>query len=489
MVMAIPIPNTFDLKYCQDKQTIFDYYCKYTLTRTQSMFVYENLPETIPMKWLEYYLQVNGSCCIAEVDGNLYALLGNAGGEPDEYYQPTKYIVANPALELSKSFTIDKDCVYCKNDFMGIGLVPLISRYCGLMSENVLTIRQSDISMRNLFMLSAPDDDTFQSTKHFLDELEQGRLAVVGDSAFFDGVKMQSNSHGTGDYMIQFIELQQYLRGSLYNELGLNANFNMKREALSGEELAMNDDALMPLIDDMLKRRREFIGKVNDLYGLNISVDYGSTWQSNVAEKTLVATSEYNADTETEVAMGGDSTATPDDTSVQEGELVDSVSQLNKSEEESGLVEDKVADGSEVNDSDTSDPTISKDDNEDGGIAAGTSDEEQEGEGLVDGQEDSESSSEFSQLNDDEESNGETKDSSTSSNEEGGDSEKDSDELDKNNRKDSSDYYKSNVSNLSENDKDSDEKEESDTEVKDSADDVDESKKREQEDKDNAEDK
>lgn len=463
--MAIPIPNTFDLKYCQDKQTIFDYYCKYTLTRTQSMFVYENLPETIPMKWLEYYLQVNGSCCIAEANGNLYALLGNAGGEPDEYYQPTKYIVANPALELSKSYTIGEDCVLCKNDFMGIGLVPLVSRYCGLMSENVLTIRQSDISMRNLFMLSAPDDDTYQSTKHFLDELEQGRLAVVGDSAFFDGVKMQSNSHGTGDYMIQFIELQQYLRGSLYNELGLNANFNMKREALSGEELAMNDDALMPLIDDMLKRRRDFVGQVNDMFGLNISVDYGSTWQSNVAEKTLVASSEFNADVETEVAMGGDSTATPDDTGVQEGELVDNVSQLNESEEESGLVEDRVANGSEASDSDTSSTTISKDDDDGDGIAAGASDEEQEGEGIVDGQEDSESSSEFSQLNSDEDPSDEDNESSKKSEEDVEDSKKDSEDLNKNNE--SINPAVSNVSNPS---KKSDDDKESDNEVKESDD-------------------
>lgn len=480
--MAIPIPNTFDLKYCQDKQTIFDYYCKYTLTRTQSMFVYENLPETIPMKWLEYYLQVNGSCCIAEVNGNLYALLGNAGGEPDEYYQPTKYIVANPALELSKSYTIGEDCVLCKNDFMGIGLVPLVSRYCGLMSENVLTIRQSDISMRNLFMLSAPDDDTYQSTKHFLDELEQGRLAVVGDSAFFDGVKMQSNSHGTGDYMIQFIELQQYLRGSLYNELGLNANFNMKREALSGEELAMNDDALMPLIDDMLKRRRDFVGQVNDMFGLNISVDYGSTWQSNVAEKTLVASSEFNADGETEVAMGGDSTATPDDTGVQEGELVDNVSQLNESEEESGLVEDRVANGSEASDSDTSSTTISKDDDDGDGIAAGASDEEQEGEGIVDGQEDSESSSEFSQLNSDEDPSDEDNESSKKSEEDVEDSKKDSEDLNKNNE--SINPAVSNVSNPS---KKSDDDKESDNEVKESDDKDDgsgDNKEEEQEDED-----
>lgn len=317
------IPDSFDLKYCQDKQTIFDYYCRYTFTRTQSMFVYENLPDTIPVKWLEYYLQRNGSCGIAKVNGNLYALLGTAGGEPDEYYQPTKYIVANPALKLSEEYTIGKDVVYCKNDFLGIGLVPLISRYCGLMAENVLTIRQSDISMRNMFLLSAPDDNTLQSTKHFVEELEAGRLSVVGDNAFFDGVKMQSSSHGNGDYMIQFIELQQYLKGSMYNELGLNANFNMKREALSGDEIAMNDDALMPLIDEMLKQRREFVGELNDMFGLDISVDFGSTWHSNVVEKAIVADEEYGATPDEQDEMGGDESNLPDDASAQD------VSQLN----------------------------------------------------------------------------------------------------------------------------------------------------------------
>lgn len=352
------IPDSFDLKYCQDKQTIFDYYCRYTFTRTQSMFVYENLPDTIPVKWLEYYLQRNGSCGIAKVNGNLYALLGTAGGEPDEYYQPTKYIVANPALKLSEEYTIGEDVVYCKNDFLGIGLVPLISRYCGLMAENVLTIRQSDISMRNMFLLSAPDDNTLQSTKHFVEELEAGRLSVVGDNAFFDGVKMQSSSHGNGDYMIQFIELQQYLKGSMYNELGLNANFNMKREALSGDEIAMNDDALMPLIDEMLKQRREFVGELNDMFGLDISVDFGSTWHSNVVEKAIVADEEYGATPDEQDEMGGDESNLPDDASAQD------VSQLNtatdgdaKVDESADVVENTDEESDKPADSDSEEHT------------------------------------------------------------------------------------------------------------------------------------
>ena len=348
----------FDFSYCTDKAKVFDNYCKYTFTRTQSMFTYEGLPDTIPVERLESYLQRNGSCCIAEHEGKLYALIGNAGGELDEYYQPTLYTVANPALNLSKTFKIGEDCVYCRNDFDAVGLVPLVSRYCGLMTENLLTVRISDINMRMMNLLSAPDDNTLQSTKQYLNDLEEGKLGVVGETPFFDGLKLQSKGVGNGDYMIQFIELQQYLKGSMYNELGINANFNMKREALSGSEVALNDDALMPLIDDMLKHRRAMCDELNEMFGLDVSVDYGSTWHSNVVEKQLISEEELGAnDAESEEAAG-DESALPDDkdpNAVDEGD----VSRLND-EEESG--NDDNSDTSSDNDVDEPNENCEDDD-------------------------------------------------------------------------------------------------------------------------------
>lgn len=340
----------FDFTYCSDKAKVFENYCKYTFTRTQSMFVYEGLPDTIPVQWLESYLQRNGSCCIAEHEGNLYALLGNAGGEPDEYYQPTIYTVANPALNLSKNFKIGEDCVYCKNDYDALGLTPLVSRYCGLMTENLLTVRISDINMRMMNLLSAPDDNTLQSTKQYLKDLEDGKLGVVGETPFFEGLKLQSKGVGNGDYMIQFIELQQYLKGSMYNELGINANFNMKREALSGQEVALNDDALMPLIDDMLKQRRAMCDELNAMFGLNVSVDYGSTWHSNVIEKQLVSEEELGANGEESEEAAGDESALPDDkdpNAIDEGD----VSRLNDEEESDSGDNDDTSSDSDVDES------------------------------------------------------------------------------------------------------------------------------------------
>lgn len=365
MTMADGKLRSFDFSYCSDKDKVFENYCRYTFTRTQSMFTYEGLPDTIPVQWLESYLQRNGSCCIAEHEGKLYALLGNAGGEPDEYYQPTIYTVANPALNLSKNYEIGVDCVYCKNDYDALGLVPLVSRYCGLMTENLLTVRLSDINMRMMNLLSAPDDNTLQSTKQYLKDLEEGKLGVVGETPFFEGLKLQSKGVGNGDYMIQFIELQQYLKGSMYNELGINANFNMKREALSGQEVALNDDALMPLIDDMLKQRRAMCDELNEMFGLEVSVDYGSTWHSNVVEKQLVSEEELGANSAESEEAAGDESALPDDkdpNAVDEGD----VSRLNDEEESGSDDNDDTS-----SDSDVDEPTENCEDDDSGSESDG----------------------------------------------------------------------------------------------------------------------
>lgn len=83
--------------YIKDKDTAVNHYIDNYLTKTQSMFVYENLPVTIPQSELEHLLQTTGNCFVAEVDGKLYALSGNTGGVTDAYNRPTQYIVANPA--------------------------------------------------------------------------------------------------------------------------------------------------------------------------------------------------------------------------------------------------------------------------------------------------------------------------------------------------------------------------------------------------------
>lgn len=285
-----------------NKDRCADTYAGYFYTRLLKMFKYEGLPETIPQDMLEYYLLRNGSCFIteAEVPNNheegtqvgvnnqekgLFAFIGNPGGVHDVYYRPTLYVCSNPYLGLTfeKPMWGDEG-VFCINDSMWIGLNPLIQRYSYLMAENVLTMRTADIMLRIIALISASDDKTKAAADEFLSNIADGKLGSIGDNPFFEGVKMQSPPSNNGSYLTQFIELHQYYKGSFYNEIGLQANFNMKREAIGVGEAAMSEDSLLPLCDDMLEKRKEMCEKLNSLYGLNVTVDFASAWKQTREE-------------------------------------------------------------------------------------------------------------------------------------------------------------------------------------------------------------
>lgn len=268
-----------------NKGNAIEQYVGYMIDRTQSMFKWSNLPDSIPQRILELYLQVNGNVCFYKYNGELYVFRGGLGGEPDVYYRPTLYTVSNPALNFSKSLKIDKDCVLMLNDALGAGLMPLYNRYASMMAETELSMLLSLINTRTVALISASDDRTLISAEKYLSDLKDGKQGIVGESPLLDSVKVQPYATSAGsNYLINLIEVMQYTKASWFNELGLNANYNMKREAINSDESQLNDDALLPLVDDMLRCRQIAIDKVNKMYGTDITVDLASSWKDNQQE-------------------------------------------------------------------------------------------------------------------------------------------------------------------------------------------------------------
>lgn len=275
-----------DLYDLSDKKKSINDMMRYMLIRTQSMFVWSGLPDTIPQKHLEQYIQINGFAGVTKVDGKLYAFEGGLGGEPDAYYDPTILTVANPYLKFNKELRIDEECVIVRNDLFYMGLIPMLNKYASQLAENELSMYMACINTRVQSILSAGDDTTKEACQKFLDDLIKGKLGAIGDNAFLQAVKAipmatSSNTNVLGN----LIEMEQYLKASLYNELGLNANYNMKREALNSAESSINDDILFPLVDEMLRARKEGAEKINAMYGTDISVELSSSWKDNKEEE------------------------------------------------------------------------------------------------------------------------------------------------------------------------------------------------------------
>lgn len=268
-----------------DKDNSINTHIAYMLNRTQKMFTWSNLPESIPERILELYLQTNGNVCFYRPnDGNdsIYVFTGGLGGEPDVYYRPTLYTIANPALNLSKSLKIDVECVVMPNDSLFLGLLPMFSRYASLLSENELSINLAIINTRIISLITASDDRGYQTATEYLKDIEAGKPGIISDNPFLESIKVQPYAQNSSNSTLtNLIEAEQYIKASWYNEIGLNANYNMKRESLNMIESQMNYDALLPLVDDMLSCRQQAAERVNNMFGLNISVNVSSSWKIN----------------------------------------------------------------------------------------------------------------------------------------------------------------------------------------------------------------
>lgn len=252
---------------------------------TLDMFDWENLPSTIPERELEMLLQMRGSCIVADHKGSLYALGGNLSGDCDAYYIPKYYIVANPWLKLNKTFERDVDCVFGVNDKMWTGLVPLMERYASQSLETDLSIWMATIAERLHALLRCANDSEKVSFETIMNRLIKGEFAsaIVSDE-FLTSEGMNTLPFAGGvnanKTITELIELRQYTKASWFNELGLQANYNMKREAINSTEGQLNEDGLVPLVGSMLECRQMFADGINDMFGTSITVELSGAWRA-----------------------------------------------------------------------------------------------------------------------------------------------------------------------------------------------------------------
>ena len=273
-----------DTDIVKDKNALINHYVKSMLAQTVEMFEYGNLPETIPQKELEILHQINGFAIWKNVNGKLYVFHGGLGGVLNEYYHPTRAIVNNPYLNFNADMVIGKDCIVTFNNKLRESLIPLMNKYAVLCAETDISIRFATINARIPFLVGANDDNTRDSVKDVFDKIWDGKeFGIILNKRLLESNKESTFTTEFGsrsqNTIKDLIELKQYLKSSWYLDLGIQSNYNMKRESLNSNETTMDEDVLLPLIDDMLESRKNGIEEVNKMFGTNITVKLSSSWE------------------------------------------------------------------------------------------------------------------------------------------------------------------------------------------------------------------
>ena len=298
---VMPRGNT--LEFVKSKEEIFNYLCDDMLTRTIKMFKYSDYPETFSPWAFEMGLQTQGFIVVArcqptlnDMPEGIYALRGvGFGGVLDDRFLPTRAVGQNPYLGVSieEEFTSD-NVAWVWNDSTFMGLTAVNNLYAGLLADAYISLRLKMVLTRAPAFPVASDEDEKIDAMRFLQELDEGKLGVIGRKSSLeklvgsDGFSTKPNLGDGNNSIKEIIEAIQYLYAQWNIKLGLNDNYNMKREALNSSETSANEDTLYTLIEDMYETRKEAIEDMNRKFGTSIKVELAGEWK-RIFEKRKLA--------------------------------------------------------------------------------------------------------------------------------------------------------------------------------------------------------
>ena len=247
------------------------------LNKTLTMFLYTNLPDTLPIEELEKILQLSGTGFVTMIDEQLVVLKGTYSyDEVDIYNRPYKINCYLPDKKTYKMFNIS-DGVIIKNDYLERGLLPIFKKWGYLINESELTLIIANRYKRMVKTFIANDDPTAESVRTYLTKVDNGESSVITGNILWDSIKIDGESNT--NTLHELIEYDNYIKSELYKEIGLYSNDNMKKERLISSEVENGMNSIYPLVDNMLNCRKQAIDKINKKFNTDISVEFTSSWE------------------------------------------------------------------------------------------------------------------------------------------------------------------------------------------------------------------
>lgn len=266
-----------------DKMSLYCHFFRTLYNNASKVILIEGLPDDADYHFVISQLLLVGKIVIFQDKGRTYFLNGNIGGKCDEYYFPTRCIIANPVLG---SFDLERDKeavpVYLTptdrildsplhTNMVAGGMYSLISMCANVLSECVTTINTTLMNTRVHAIYTADTDSAAKSAEPILRAIYMGKPYSVVTSELLERINVNPLSeHGLATTLTETLEVCQYILAMFWNGVGIDMNYNMKRERLITAEVDKNVQSLIVPIQTILETLNEGFEKANNLFGLNI---------------------------------------------------------------------------------------------------------------------------------------------------------------------------------------------------------------------------
>lgn len=259
-----------------------------------SMFEWKNLPDTIDPRFLELTLFGNGVAVFFQDDVIGYlALQTMLGGKLDVYRIPndrTAYAVNGYNRKLDSS-----NSVLIFNNMLHTNTVSGIEYYARLLYELDRTMYVNIKAQKTPIMILC--DESQRLVMKNLYQQYDGNEPFIFGSKNLDMKSIQALSTNAPFLADRIIQIKSQIWNEALTYLGISNSNCVKKERLISDEVTRNMGATVSSRYTRLDMRKQACKQINEMFGLDIDVEYREDYQVLVNEgDDMVQVEEGDAD-------------------------------------------------------------------------------------------------------------------------------------------------------------------------------------------------
>lgn len=285
---GIPAPydyiNVYNSQYKPSaihvKDTGLSYFFqRYLIQKIISVFKFEGIPAHWSLDYFLYTLFIFGYVCVFNT--NAFGVIPQhcTLSGYDVFYRPTTCHIANPVIKNTLSLRIGRTCELIKMQPDWCGAWDIVNYYADLMALTSESIAVNLINSKFAYVFAAANKSGAESLKKLYDQIASGNPAAFADKNLF-------NDDGSPAWELFTQDLRQnYIAGDLLEDLAkIDSRFNTdvgipnvniaKNSGVSDQEVMSNNIDTKSKCDLWLETMRDGVKRVNEMFGLNISVSF-----------------------------------------------------------------------------------------------------------------------------------------------------------------------------------------------------------------------
>lgn len=270
----------------------YEHYSQYLQLLAFQLFEWKGLPESVDPSYLERVLTTNGFIGFYK-DSKLGYIVcrGAIGGRFDNYELPTTFRATTPNYNKEFKLYNYRDIkennmgVLIRNNDIGASTLPSLDMFAEEITEikHIIRVNQNAQKTPVVFLSS---DKNLLTMKTVAEKFEGNEPFMFIDEKL--DVNMIKAFPNVAPFIVDKMNTQ---KNAVWNEcmtyLGIkNANLE-KKERMVTSEVDSNDEQINSSGNVFLKARQEACKKINELYGLNISVDYRESIDTTLIDNDL----------------------------------------------------------------------------------------------------------------------------------------------------------------------------------------------------------